>query len=262
MWSAVAVGACAVEGGDDAGPTCAEAGETRTYRIDRVMLPAQGDGLDLDGDGSVDNRAAAILAAVFDAYADHDVASAWQAQLDARLATQTTWQVRIATCPDGATRAAVIGADARDLVDAIGTTRGTYVAVDGGGGAAPLGAFADLAGLAGDGWHRIDAVALRAEARDGELTGLVGGAFAPAYPEVVAASFLPFLNQLLDDGATYWGDDVDADDDGEVELDELLGTALFRALLRPDLDTVGGDGDADALSFGFEIHGIAIDAQP
>jgi hypothetical protein len=190
------------------------------YRIDHVDLET--DGVDLDGDGRIDNRAGPLLRTLLDVHADLGLADAWLASVDAALADRVVWTVD----------------------DAIG---------DRGDGSLPLGLLADLGGYGADiGWHATVAMTHRVVVREGEATGWIAGALAPGYRRTIAEAILPLVAELADDGSVGWADQVDDDGDGVIELDELLADPTFQWLTRPDL----GDG----LSFAFRIHATEVDA--
>jgi hypothetical protein len=208
---------------------------TRTFRIDRIQAPSVDDPgiVDVDGDGDLDDEAAFLLEQLFAIYADHGAAEAWQAQLDARLAGDTVWTIELTE------EEAVLG----DL---------------------PLGALADLGGLAvDDGWHPVlgGIVDAAFDVDDqGRMSGWIHGGLAPGYDLVIAEAFLPFLNMFVDDGEASWAEQVDRDDDGVIVLEELQASELFQLLMQPDVDLEGGDGEAESLSFGFpfEAHEAMI----
>jgi hypothetical protein len=223
LWSSVVtsgtLAGCAVSSDDTSPPPPTSSITAR--RIDRIELPRWEAGADLDDDGDIDNRAAMLLSAVFRSY--EDAAEQWRAAVEARL-TELDWTIET-RIDDG--RVAL--AD-----DVVGL---------------PLGALADLAGVGVDaGW--IDAVDARVTARfepDGGVDLVLAGALPDGYAPVVAEAFLPFINSKLAEGDTVWGAQADANDDGALTTDELLGDRLFQALLAPDLP----DG---ALSFAFGVH--------
>ena len=206
LWSLVVTAAgCAAEPEDDPAPQ-----ECETWRIDAVRLPDGGD-----------DRASAILAAVFRTYDEHDLATTWQGHLDHRLATDLVWTIETGGCAPPA-----------EL---------------------PLGALADVGGLGDDdvdGWHSAAGVALQVWPQGDELDARLEGELDAGYPEVIADAFVPFLNQLLAGGDTSWGGAIDVSGDGVIDRDELLGDALFQTLTRPDR--------GERLSFGFTLHATRL----
>lgn len=209
LWSLVAGGAvlgCAAPA-DDADPVPSECD---VYRIDTVRPSDE-----------IDNRASAILAAVFRTYQEHDLPDAWQEHLDARLATDLVWTIESGDC-----------------------AAPTEI---------PLGALADIGSLGDgdrDGWHPAIDVTLHLWPQDGELDGRIECELEAGYAAVIADAFVPFLNQLLAAGDTGWGDSIDTSGDGVIDQDELLGDALFQTLTRPDR--------GERLSFGFAFHATAL----
>jgi hypothetical protein len=222
LWSSVVtsgtLAGCAVSTDEPSPPPTTSAITAR--RIDRIELPRWEAGADLDGDGEIDNRAAMLLSAVFRSY--EDAAAQWRAAVEARLA-ELEWTIETHV-DDG--RVA--------LADDVGL---------------PLGALADLAGVGVDaGW--IDAVDARVTARfepDGGVDLVLAGALPDGYAPIVAEAFLPYINAKLAEGDTVWGAQADANDDGALTVDELLGDRLFQVLLAPDLPE-------GALSFAFGVH--------
>lgn len=213
---------------DPADPlTCTDA-SSRRFAVDRVALPfdvdGEIDGLDLDGDGTIDNAGGFLLAHVLETYAEHGVATAWSAQLEARL-RQVPWIIE--ACEDG-----------------------SVVAMD----RAPLGALADLRGGADDGWQPVVALAGDLDVAGDEASGVIGLGFGPSYREVIGRSFARWLDALLAAGNTAWGVTIDTDGDGAVSFEELDANVLFDLMMTPDLDALGDDGVAESISFGIEIH--------
>ena len=201
LWSLLLTAGCAAEPDEPSLPD-----ECDVYRIDAVRPPDGGD-----------DRASAILAAVFRTYDEHDLAATWQAHLGDRLATDLVWTIETGACDAPA-----------EL---------------------PLGALADVGGLGGadlDGWHPADGVTVRLWPQGDQLDARIEGELASGYAEVIADAFVPFLNQLLAAGDTSWGGAIDTNGDGEIDRDELLADTLFRTLTRPDR--------GDRLSFAFTLH--------
>lgn len=212
LWSLVTSGAllagCAdAELGDPPPDSC------DVYRIDSLRP-------------MTDNRASALLEAVFRTYAEHDLPGAWQAHLDERLAGDLVWTIETGGCAAPA--------------------------------AVPLGALADIGSMAtgaDGGWHPVGDVSLQLWPLDDQLDGRIHGELAAGYEVVIADAFVPFLNQLLAIGDTGWGSSIDTSGDGVIDRDELLADALFQTLTRPDRG-------ADRLSFGFEFHASWVGTTP
>lgn len=260
---------------------CDVATETRTYRIDSLVVPfdaATADqlGADLDEDGAIDNHAGNLLFAVAQAYPD--VADSTPARLQGRLTSDVVWLVEVETC-----RSAVRVALARGEIDDAGAIRVAgrtdYAAAgslrDGrlvatlGTGLVPLGLLADLADLgSAPAWHDTFPVELDLRQDGPTLTGTLAGGLAPGYIEPVAAGFVPYLQMRVDQGTTEWGLAVDANGDGAIALAELVESSLFLALVRPDLDVLGDgppaipapDATDESFSFGFGIRASEVDS--
>ncbi|MCA9680548.1 MAG: hypothetical protein H6709_10300 [Kofleriaceae bacterium] len=243
---------------------------TAVYRIDRVDVPtdsteASAFGSDLDGDGTVDNQVGNIMSAVLQIYGDRPLLAQWQAQMAARLAGPLDWSIRIDSCPGGEAHAWLVDGDAADATDAmlpaVGHFDATGLAADGGEAILPLGALADFTGRADAGWHPAAAAtfALAVDDTDGDdaLDGRLALAIAPDYRPVIARAFALFIQDLYDDGETTWGQDVDADGDGQITVDELLADRDFGWLTTADLDA-DGDGAGESLSMGVVIHATRV----
>lgn len=213
LWSLVTSGAvlagCAdAEVGDPPPASC------DVYRVDSVRPP-----------DDVDNRAASILASVFRTYAEHDLPAAWQAHLDARLATDLVWTIETGGCAAPA--------------------------------ALPLGALADIGSMAGGadgGWHPASAVRLQVWPQGDQLDARIDGELDAGYATVIADAFVPFLDALYRDGDTRWGTTIDTSGDGHIDRDELLADELFQILTRPDR--------GERLSFGFDLHATWVGTAP
>lgn len=215
LWPLLA-GGCAIEPDsepDDDAPACAE--PARTFRVDDVASPAAGMvGVDLDGDGSVDDRAGDLMRTLFHTYSLRDIEAAWHERLIERLAERTAWTIELPGCSTDAQMDPSV----------------------------PLGALADLGGDADDGWHPVDPLELHVSIDGDELTGVVAGGLADGYQDTLADAILPFLNAI----DTAWTDGLDADGDGNITREELLTDPAFEIFLRPDLGT--------SLSFALAIH--------
>jgi hypothetical protein len=200
-------------------PGCQE--PTRTFRIDGVDSPADARvGVDLDGDGAVDDRAGDLIRTLFATYAEHGVVASWREQLAQRLADRTAWTIDVPGCQAAPTTAAEV----------------------------PLGALADLTGaVADDGWHPVAPLALQVSVDGDELTAVIAGGLLDGYQAVIATSLLPFLDGIH----TAWTATLDTDGDGAIELEELLSNPAFQLFVAPDLE--GG-----SLSFGLSVHATAI----
>lgn len=284
--SSLAAG-CALD--DDAPPrdeplACDRATTTRAFRIDAIETMSSSTevdraGLDLDGDGVADNLAGNVLAAMFQGFADRAAEAAWADQLAARLDGELAWIVEVTTCagrPDGAAQVTLRRASAIDAstvwldgdpgIRAAGVAIAGRVSAAGGRGDVPVGALAAFTGDAPDGWHPAEATAFDLVITDGAVDGRIAGGLVPGYADVVAASFLPFINPLIATGDTVFGVEADADGDGALTVAELVAHRAFRVLMTPDLDLhdpdgrydPGADGRNDALSFGLVIHATEV----
>lgn len=274
---------------DDAPPrdeplACDGTTSTRTFRIDAIAtmtsaVEVDQAALDLDGDGQVDNYAGSVLTAMFQAFADRAAEAAWADQLAERLDGELAWIVEVTTCaaqPDGAARVALRRASVIDAgtvrldgepgILAAGVAIDGRVSATGGRGAVPVGALAAFTPDAPVGWHPAEGTAFDLAITDGAIEGRIAGGLVPGYADVVAASFLPFINPLLATGDTVFGVEADADGDGMLTVAELAAHRSFRVLMTPDLDLHDADGRYapdrdgrnDALSFGLVIHATEV----
>ncbi len=241
LLAASALAGCAEEPppADTVAPLSCDIPRSTIYRVDQLRIPATASeadqiGVDLDGDGSTDNQIAKIFSVVSLAYADRDVAGAWQARLDARLDTWLAVLVQREACPAGDERLTVIG------------------------GELPLGALSDFSGGADEGWAPVDNLRVTIEADvDGVLSGRLAATLPPGYDATMAEAFAPFVQALLDAGDTEWGRQVDIDGDGTITVAEMIDDSLFVTLTHPDVDT-DGDGELDSLSLGVTFRAVPL----
>lgn len=227
---------------DTVAPLSCDIPRSTIYRVDQLRIPtssveADRVGVDLDGDGTIDDQLAGLFRVVADAYADRGVVEAWQARLDARLDALTSVLIQHESCPAGDERFTLIG------------------------GELPLGALGDFSGGADEGWSPLEdiGIAITASSQDGDgaVSGTLTGALVAGYEPTMAEAFLPFVQGLLDAGETEWGGMVDTDGDGVITVGELLEDDVFEVLTRADLDT-DGDGEPDALSLGLSFRAVPL----
>jgi hypothetical protein len=222
----LAVAACT-----DVAPTPG-CGDPVWYRIDRVELPVRfGDqtrlGLDLDGDGQIDNVLAALLEAVHTGDPTIDV----QAAANARLAGELTWFVGVRACSDGARY---------ELGDS------------GGGDVAPMTAFVDPTGTyAPVAWTRIGDLHTKLTIDGDRLDGVVGFTVPGTARHTLVEPYAAYLTAELAAGTSPFAAELDADHDGVVTADEIIDSKLGSVLLSADLS-------GDRLSVGMGVHATRV----
>lgn len=272
-------GGCTEAGGDDvAGP--APACSSTTYRVTAVELAsAWGDvvrlGMDIDGDGDVDNKLGALNATLTQVYGD------WRPQeaMDAFLrAGDTAWLARVDRC-EAAPRLAVRLAAGVD-----GDGDGAFAVADwgepavgdgrearGGVGFLPVGRLGAGTGVAGaDGWAPELGLAIVLRPGTRELTATLG--FGVEVSDELLAPVAGFLSAALARDDSRFADGIDLDRDGAVSVAELRQAPAVRALLASDLDLTapcgggecyqpGGDGVADRISLGLGVTLAPVDVE-
>ncbi|HTJ41054.1 MAG TPA: hypothetical protein VL463_03135 [Kofleriaceae bacterium] len=221
----VALGACMHEPRPDT--FC---GDPTSYRIESVELPVHsGDGvrlgMDLDGDGHVDNAYASAIQAL--AAANPELGSI-DAKANARLAADVAWYVTTRSCDDGTRRVDLISTGADDL--------------------APLTVLVDQVGnYTPVTWGRIEIGGDRLVVDGDRIDGVV--AFRIPVPESADALCAPIASYLTTElaaGTSPQAAKMDTDHDGVVTVKEVEDSELGRTLLLPDV--IG------AVSAGIAIH--------
>ncbi len=253
--------------GTEPPPTICSA--ARYYRIDQVQLPQlSGEGarygLDLDGDGNIDNALARLV----------EIARLGNADLGdldplatARLTSgEAIWLVGVSDCDDGSARIELRRGEDPDgdgvpsLVPGPASFASTSE-IDGvtaaGGGEAdvpltvladPLGTFTPIA------WHRARLAAVRFHvdpAGGHSVDGVV--AFALPMPDAavdLVAPYAAYLTGELAAGTSPFAVTVDTNHDGVVTPAEVLADDNARIVTAPDLTI----GDGHAFSGGVGIH--------
>lgn len=236
------------------------------YRIDAVALPRSGTGaaaiaLDLDGDGTADNRLGRLHATLASFFTD------WRPdeRLSARLAARAVaWFVTVERCE---------GEVAIDLVTGTDDDRdGRYRLAPGGDAAIgdarlatygvaelPLRGFTDALGLdGGPGWVTVRGVAVTLRGQDtgphrDQLDAVLG--VGVELDDAALAPVAGFLTRHLGDSAVARTFDLDRD--AIISVDELRASPTIAALIAPDVDIAGADGVLDRASLGFTLHAIA-----
>ncbi len=268
----VGVVACTepIDDGPPPPPVCS----ATTYRIATAALASTwGDavrlGLDLDGDGDVDNKLGSLNATLTQVYGDWHPEAAMAELLADR---STAWMLRVERCAGTAGLAVSLGVGTDDDGDgrlAVGgwgePAVGEGLEARGGIGLLPvgrLGAGASAAGGADDGWSPElgMAVALHAGTRD--LTATLG--FGVEVTDALLAPVAGFLSAALARGDSRFAAGIDLDRDGVVSVAELRQAPAVRTLLASDLDLAvpcgdgecyqpGSDGVLDRISLGLGI---------
>jgi hypothetical protein len=263
------VGGCSPTGDDDE-PTASPSCTSTTYRVSHVELAsAWGDvvrlGVDIDGDGDLDNKLGGLNATLTQVYGD------WRPQeaMDAMLGGAVAWLARVERCDDGPALAVqvAVGVDsdgdrAFEVTDwgepAIGEGREAR----GGVGFLPVGRLGAGAGEAADGWSPELGLAIVLRPGTRELTAIFG--FGVAVSDELLAPVAGFLSAALARDDSRFADGLDLDRDGAVSVGELRQAPAVRALLASDLDLTvpcgggecyqpGGDGVADRISLGLGV---------
>jgi hypothetical protein len=235
----LAAGACvdspAPTGDATEAVTC---GEPTYFRIDRVTLPERAgdgavDGLDLDGDGNVDNAVGNVLAGL--ATANPDIGS-FSAKASARVAGDVTWELALSQCDDGTEHVELGNSGGLDTVP-------LTIVGD------PSGAFGPVA------WARAEHLEAHLGVGDGTVDGVIGfGLSMPEAGPALVAPFAAYLTRELAAGTSPIAAELDTDHDGVVSPDELLASDYGTTLLMPDL-TIDG---AKYLSVGLRVHGTRV----
>ena len=235
----LAAGACtdSTPSSTAASPHEVTCGDPVYYRVDSVLVPEQpGDGgkygVDLDGDGTVDNAIGTLLGSIVSTNADIGVMSP---KIDARLGSDVTWLVAVASCDDG--------------------TQHVSLGDSGGGDAAPLSILVDpLGDYAPVAWVRADGLVAHVAIADQTIDGVVG--FALPMPDAARALAAPtarYLSKELAAGSSPIAAKIDANHDGVVTPEELIASELGKILLVPDLQ------QGAALSVGLHVHATRVD---
>jgi hypothetical protein len=235
----LAAGACMdsppTPGGTSEAITC---GDPTYFRIDRVTLPERAgdgaaDGVDLDGDGVVDNAIGNVLGAIVSANPDIGSISA---KATARVAADVTWELALSQCDDGTQHVELGNSGGLDTVP-------LTIVGD------PSGAFGPVA------WGRAEHLVAHVGMADATVDGVIG--FALPMPEAgpaLVAPFAAYLTRELAAGTSPIAAELDTNHDGVVTPDELIASDLGTTLLMPDL-TIDG---AKYLSVGLRVHGTRV----
>ena len=227
--------------------------ETRTFRVDAVDLPedadeAQESGVDLDGDGTVDNQAGNLFSVLLAVYPD--LATTLEPQIAARLADDVEWLIGIEHC-DGEARVSLGNPD-HEGARATGSWDLGELSAAQGQGLAPIGALADLGGTGFDAWHATFPTSIELQIEGDRAAGRLAGAIRPGYVPVIAEAARPYLQDRLDAGQSEWAGEADTDRDGVLTTDEIMSSFEFSALTRADLEE-------GSYSFGFAVEAVALD---
>jgi hypothetical protein len=253
----------------DDGPAPTPSCSSTTYRVAAVELARTwGDaprlGLDIDGDGDVDNKLGSLNATLTQVYGDWDPSAGLTRLL---ASTTTAWLVKVERCDDTPRLAMSLGLgtgdDGRfDTVTWGKPAIGDGPLVRGGEGVLPVGRLGDGASVGGDdGWSSELGltVAVRSEARD--LVANVG--LGVEVTDELLAPVAGFLSAALARGDSRFAAGIDLDRDGVVSVAELRQAPAVRSLLASDLDLTGAcvdgvcapgrDGALDRISLGFGL---------
>jgi hypothetical protein len=223
--SLLLTGCALYQGESDEAPMCADPVLTTRRVVDMDPIgdstAADADGVDLDGDGSIDNQLGNITVAIvqytaFDPQVTHD-------RYVRRLGDDVSFTLQIAHCPEG---------DVASLPDGV-----------------PVGLMFDYSDSGAGGSVAAGEVTV-VEGDDNDA--VIAAALHSPYEEIAAEAFLPFAQTIPDyqDPSRILFDD---DQDGTVTLDELRADSLWMTLLRPDLD-LDGDGTSEGISNGLHVH--------
>jgi hypothetical protein len=218
--------------------TAITCGDPTYFRIDRVTLPeapggAEAVGLDLNGDGVVDNAIGNVLGAIVSTNPDIGSISA---KASARVAGDVTWELALSQCDDG--------------------TQHVELGNSGGLDTVPLTIVSDPSGTFGPvAWVRADHLVAHVAMADQTVDGVVG--FTLPMPEAgpaLVAPFAAYLSRELAAGTSPIAAELDKDHDGTVTPAELLASDLGTTLLMPDMTLDG----TPSLSVGLRVHGTRV----
>ncbi len=242
-----AVGACATDAPPIDPATC---DAPRSYKIDGVELPptsalARERALDLNDDGVLDNQLGQVSGFLTTEFSE--VPLELSSQANVHLATDTSWQIRIADCPGNQRLVAIDREDAELALE--GRQVDGVVEAAGFAGGVPLIAMFDGTGTVlpqrGRSFATSERTAVRVTETAGELTGTVGFAIdARVAPALVIHAIAPFLVEQDDPF------DMDANGDGVLTEAEIASNSAARAVLAGDISI----RDVEATSFAVSIH--------
>lgn len=247
---------------DPSGAPTPIACQPSVYRIESVAMPRTGAAaaqlaLDLDGDGTADNRLGRLHATLASFFSD------WRPDehLTARLAGERAapWLLSVERCEGTLAVGLVRGRDDGAALEPIGTPAigadtgaGLLRAFDG-RGAVPLHGFTDGLGASDDdGW--VDAaglaVALALDPDDGSIDATIGAGLD--LTDVALTPVAAFLTTHLADSLIARA--LDADHDRTITVAELRASETVAALIALDVDVAEADGVLDHASIAFSIH--------
>lgn len=267
-----------------AGPIVCAAPEVTAYRIDHIDLPmtstdARDQGLDIVGDGTVDNAGGALLAQL--------IANFWEPQvwlpehLQAALDDgRVTWIVTTSSCPGTdqvsvtLQRAVVDAGGFRlapdDARPAVGVRQGAHLVARDGAAVAPVSTLVDVLGSEPVVWVGGDGLAVDVQVQaDGTLAGRLGLGLQPEHELVIARPLAAFFTYRLAEGGSELARALDVDHDGTVTVEEFLESQLMSVLLGVDVDLFDCetgtceyapdvDQVADRYSFGLRFHAVPV----
>ena len=263
----------------------------RYYVIDELELPvdveqAEQLGMDLDGDGDVDNNAGLVIAQIASEYegARAQLSSSVEASLTGH---KVNWILGLSRCTDNQTHARVHlyeGADTnRDgvlelaiaidsRVPAVGTLSNQgELDVRDGEGIVPVSALFDVLGVADTvEWSPARGLALSAQLAQVEsLAGILAAGLEPEM--AVQAAALPlagFFSTLVGTGRSPLADQLDHDGDGRVSGNEVRTNIVVRLFAMPALALMAkhngqlvywpGHGTPDYLGLGLGFHATPV----
>jgi hypothetical protein len=230
--ASLAVGACM--DAPPSSPPQTSCGDPTYYRIDQVELPYRAGsvtplGLDLDGDGQVDNALGSGLSTI---HSGNPELGSLDAKANARLTADVTWLVAVSACADG--------------------TQHVELGQSGGGDAVPISVLVDPIGdYAPVAWARIDLRAEHLAITDASVGGVVGFILPmPDAAHAMAGPFAAYLTTELTAGTSPLAAELDADHDGVVSADELVASDFGKTILAPDLPA--------GFSGGLKLHATRV----
>ena len=261
------------DAGSDAPDGGAPGAQRTVYRVSEVILPASaGDaaelGLDLDADGTIDNRLGLVhglLAERWGMTLSGGASEALRAQLPWLLVVDeheggNAVDAWLATGSSGDPLAPLLSG----AVGATGRWIGDHAALAGGSGPVPVGALGDPAPIRADdaepGWCETSFATTLERSQDG-MTATLGVALAvDDVRAAIAAPLAAFLTEAAGGDAlsAQFARVADGNADGVVTPAEVLAHPLLTGLLAADLD-LDGDGVDESISLGLWLEATPVE---